>query len=235
MGLATFVFKMQLQSNEQLAISFKNLTANAEFKYLLSDENLSTSDTIVDKTNNSGVDLTSNLIIKNISNKKYLYMSFRCGLGQNSASVEDIQIEHNSVATEYETYVKDKIFVKNDNDVYEEFEEEKKLEITTGVEFETNETRNGKVVYGKIIDCGALPNNTTKSIAHNIANVYEIINYESIAVNPGGSTFKLNWLIYDVSSAHYCNIQISKTQINLRSNWDASSFNCTTTIYYTKN
>ena len=155
MGLATFVFKMQLQSNEQLAISFKNLTANAEFKYLLSDENLSTSDTIVDKTNNSGVDLTSNLIIKNISNKKYLYMSFRCGLGQNSASVEDIQIEHNSVATEYETYVKDKIFVKNDNDVYEEFEEEKKLEITTGVEFETNETRNGKVVYGKIIDCGA--------------------------------------------------------------------------------
>ena len=74
MGLATFVFKMQLQSNEQLAISFKNLTANAEFKYLLSDENLSTSDTIVDKTNNSGVDLTSNLIIKNISNKKYLYI-----------------------------------------------------------------------------------------------------------------------------------------------------------------
>ncbi len=152
MGLATFVFKMQLQSNEQLAISFKNLTANAEFKYLLSDENLSTSDTIVDKTNNSGVDLTSNLIIKNISNKKYLYMSFRCGLGQNSASVEDIQIEHNSSVTKYEDYVKDKIFILNANNVYEEFRKCLENTETEWVELNANiqyKVKNGIVfIYG---------------------------------------------------------------------------------------
>lgn len=121
MGLATFVFKMQMYNNEELAISFKNLTANAELKYLLSDEDLSASDAIVAKTNNNGVDLTNNLTIQNSNNKKYLYISFRVGFGQTSASVEDIQIEHNSTATTYEQYVKDKIFIKN-NDVYEEFE-----------------------------------------------------------------------------------------------------------------
>lgn len=137
MGLATFVFKMQLQSSEQLAISFKNLTVNAEFKYLLSDEDLSTSDTIVDKTNNSGADLINNLIIKNISNKKYLYMSFRCGLGQTSASVENIQIEHNNNVTKYEDYIKEKIFILNANDVYEEFLKKEYKETTIGVEYET--------------------------------------------------------------------------------------------------
>lgn len=186
MGIATFVFKMQSYNDEELAISFKNLTVNAEFKYLLSDEDLSASDTIVDKTNNSGADLTNNLIIKNISNKKYLYMSFRCGLGQNSANVEDIQIEHNNNVTKYEAYVEDKIFILNDNNVYEEFNKKVYKEIETGVEFETDEKFNGKAIYKKIIDFGTMPNATSKSIPHDIENGEKILDVSIFCNNANG-------------------------------------------------
>jgi hypothetical protein len=150
-GIATFVFKMQLYNDEELAISFKNLTVNAEFKYLLSDENLSASDTIVDKTNSAGANITNNLIIKNISDKKYLYISFRANSGQTSASVEDIQIEHSSSVTEYEDYVEDKIFILNDNDVYEEFK--KQEEAIYIVESGSNENGSWTKYNNGIMKC----------------------------------------------------------------------------------
>lgn len=40
--------------------------------------------------------------------------------------------------------------------------------ITTGVEYVVPEVIDGKQVYGKRIDCGAMPNATTKSIAHGL-------------------------------------------------------------------
>lgn len=42
--------------------------------------------------------------------------------------LNSIQIEQNSVATEYEPYVEPKIYIKNDNDVYEEFTKDVKYE-----------------------------------------------------------------------------------------------------------
>lgn len=233
MGIATFVVKMQLYNDEELAISFKNLTVNAEFKYLLSDEDLSASDTIVDKTNNSGADLTNNLIIKNISNKKYLYISFRAGLGQTSASVEDIQIEHNNNVTKYEAYVEDKIFILNDNNVYEEFNKKVYKEIETGVEFETDEIIDRKVVYKKIIDFGVMPNSTSKSVAHNITNGDKIIDV-SIFCNNANGIFGGLVFPHIAAAGQYMEVQITTENIFISANKDLSKFNALVTIYYTK-
>lgn len=49
------------------------------------------------------------------------YVSFNILATGTTVSVENIQIEQGSTATEYEAYVEPKIYVKNDNDVYEEF------------------------------------------------------------------------------------------------------------------
>ena len=43
---------------------------------------------------------------------------------------------------------------------------------------------DGKPLYRKTIDCGALPNATTKLIAHNIENIGEIVKISGTATNP---------------------------------------------------
>lgn len=94
-GVSTFVFKRQLENNEKLLLTFKNLTERAEFKYMLSNENLTTSSEIVEQCNLNGNDVHNNLSIKNTSNKNFLYISFRVGMGQESANVEDIRLIKN--------------------------------------------------------------------------------------------------------------------------------------------
>lgn len=91
-GVSTFVFKRYLEDSENLLLTFKSLTESAEFKYMLSDENLITSSEIVEQCNLNGNDVYNNLSIKNMSNKNFLYISFRAGLGQECANVEDIRL-----------------------------------------------------------------------------------------------------------------------------------------------
>ena len=50
-------------------------------------------------------------------------------------------------------------------------------------------TYNGKPLYRKIVDCGALPNNTTKGVAHGIANIDTITNISGTSwMNDGDGT-----------------------------------------------
>lgn len=46
----------------------------------------------------------------------------------NISNLDNIQLEQNSTATEYEAYIEPKIYVKNDNGVYEEFISENRIE-----------------------------------------------------------------------------------------------------------
>ena len=62
---------------------------------MLSNENLTTSSEIVEQCNLNGNDVHNNLSIKNTSNKNFLYISFRVGMGQESANVEDIRLIKN--------------------------------------------------------------------------------------------------------------------------------------------
>ena len=43
---------------------------------------------------------------------------------------------------------------------------------------------DGKPIYRKVIDCGALPNNTTKRTAHNIQNLETVVSLEGKAYRP---------------------------------------------------
>lgn len=47
--------------------------------------------------------------------------------------------------------------------------------MNAGVEFRTTERWNGKPVYAKAVDFGALPNNTSKSVAHGITELATVL------------------------------------------------------------
>lgn len=55
--------------------------------------------------------------------------------------------------------------------------------MTLGVEYRTTERYLGKPVYVKLIDCGNLPNGTTKEVAHGITNLDFIVGAQAIASN----------------------------------------------------
>lgn len=65
----------------------------------------------------------------------------------NSITIQDIQVEHGEEATEYEPYTNPAIYVKNDNDIYEEFIK-KDLEINN---YSTEERAVGKWIDGKML------------------------------------------------------------------------------------
>ena len=52
-------------------------------------------------------------------------------------------------------------------------------------------TYMGKPLYRKVVDCGALPNNTTKEILHNIANMNIVTNITGSAWDSNGFTIPL--------------------------------------------
>ena len=52
-----------------------------------------------------------------------------------------------------------------------------------GVEYRTTERYLGKPVYVKLINCGNLPNGTTKEVAHGITNLDFIVGAQAIASN----------------------------------------------------
>lgn len=65
-------------------------------------------------------------------------------------------------------------------------------ELITGVAIATNEKIDGKTVYCKLVDVGALPNATNKLIASGLSmtNV-EIIRIEGTACNAAGTTIPI--------------------------------------------
>ena len=46
---------------------------------------------------------------------------------------------------------------------------------------------DGKPVYEKTLDCGTLPNTTTKSVSHNISNLKNIVSLNGVAINNSGT------------------------------------------------
>lgn len=68
---------------------------------------------------------------------------------------------------------------------------------------------DGKPIYRKIVDCGALPNNTSKSVAHNISNLGQVVSLRGIAskstlqiiplpyVYPPDASYNVGMFVYD--------------------------------------
>ena len=92
---------------------------------------------------------------------------------------------------------------------------------------------DGKPLYQKTVACGALPNNTTKTIAHGISNVDFIANGWGYSDN-GTQLFPIPFTNNDNVGSQVM-LNITRTDITLRTSVDRSSFTKTyVTIQYTK-
>lgn len=90
---------------------------------------------------------------------------------------------------------------------------------------------DGKDLYRSVIDFGALPNNTTKTIAHGIANIDTITRLTAIATT--GATFYPIPFVYD-TTAKNIGIYATLNNISIYTGNDRSSYNGFIILEYTK-
>ena len=93
---------------------------------------------------------------------------------------------------------------------------------------------DGKPIYSKTVNFGALPNNTTKTVAHNISNLNEITKIEGIAKG----TFAGDSTVY-IQLGHASNtatedLAIVDNNINIITTTDRTNFTAVITLEYTK-
>lgn len=102
--------------------------------------------------------------------------------------------------------------------------------MTLGEEYRTTERWNGKPVYAKCVDFGALPNVEEKMVYHEIAGVDKII-YASATAWVGNEVMIINSNTYYISD-----FKAGKNAVAIRTNADMTSWtNCVFTLKYTKN
>lgn len=104
--------------------------------------------------------------------------------------------------------------------------------IVTGQECPTNEYDEGKRVYVKRIDCGNLPNTSTKTIAHGLSNV-KIEHFEGIMRANAMQTYSLPHV--DTIATNSVRVQVNSSVISIATARDWSNMTATIDIYYTKN
>ena len=95
---------------------------------------------------------------------------------------------------------------------------------------------DGKPLYQKTVDCGALPNNTTKTVAHGISDVDRIVELKGTAYSTtNGYTLPLEDIDGGAGINSAIRLYANVTNIYLDTKKDQSTYNKTlVTIQYTK-
>ena len=89
----------------------------------------------------------------------------------------------------------------------------------------------GEKLYKKTTNIGALPNNSTKKITHNIVNIKRIVSVEGAAYNSSGTTLPLPYAAEDgLSILLFAN----KTEISITTKTNRADYMGYATLLYTK-
>ena len=128
---------------------------------------------------------------------------------------------------------------------YDDFTPYAKSNIELGSEinsirnYSTNETVIGKwinseTIYRKVIDCGNLPNNTTKAVAHGISDLDVITNWSGTCYSTINSGYSRPMPLADPTAANMIRIDVSGGNVNIKTASDWSSYKGYVTLEYTK-
>ena len=95
---------------------------------------------------------------------------------------------------------------------------------------------DGKTIYRKVINFGALPNATKKEVQHNISNISNFTKIEGIAIRNDGTKFTQSLpLVYKNAEMFYnTSLAVDNTKIEIQTDGDRSIFNGYVTLEYTK-
>ena len=93
---------------------------------------------------------------------------------------------------------------------------------------------DGKKIYKKTIDFGALPNASVKNVDHGVANIARVVKIDGI-ISFGSNTWSNIPLVYQgVDSIYNAEFQVTTTQVHCATSKDRSNLSAIITFYYTK-
>lgn len=91
---------------------------------------------------------------------------------------------------------------------------------------------DGKSIYRKTINFGALPNATTKSVAHGVSGLSEVVKIEGIAKSSSGNYASVP--VVPGNANALCDCSVNATDVTMTAGSDRSGWSAYVTIYYTK-
>ena len=93
---------------------------------------------------------------------------------------------------------------------------------------------DGKHIYKKTVNFGALPDSTNKTVAHGISNLSRVIKIEGTSYRPDQSKFTPLPSPGVSDSTYSTNLQMDATGVTIFTGFDRSNETAYVTIYYTK-
>ena len=95
---------------------------------------------------------------------------------------------------------------------------------------------DGKTIYRKVINFGALPNATKKEVAHNISNLEQFIKIEGVGTRQDDTKFSqpLPLVYKNVDTGYNTALTANNTIVGIETNNDRSNFNGYVILEYTK-
>lgn len=115
-----------------------------------------------------------------------------------------------------------------------------KIDFTTlGGNYSTNEVDtgftwiNGKHIYKKTIDFGALPNSTNKAVSHGITNLDLVIRYDAFSKDSGNIQRPIIYTALGGSAGSIV-LDVEASDIRIFTDSNRSSASAYVTLYYTK-
>jgi hypothetical protein len=145
--------------------------------------------------------------------------------GAETNTTLEIQLEEGTTATTYEPYVEEGIYVDGE-ELYNPNNSEKystsEIKIGTWID--------GKTLYRKVVNIGALPNSSTKQVAHNISNMGSVVSLRGMVTD--GRFFPIPYCA--TTNAYAISLFADKTNITVITGSDRSSVTGFAIIEYTK-
>lgn len=92
---------------------------------------------------------------------------------------------------------------------------------------------DGKTIYRKVVDCGALPNATTKNVAHGITGLDTVVTLYGAAKDPT-STVHIPLPYSEPTASNTVGIYIQGSDIRIGDGYDYSNLTAKVVIEYTK-
>ena len=154
-------------------------------------------------------------------------LNFRCFNADFTSDYANlkIQLEKGSTATAYEPYVEQGIYVDE-----EEWYNPNNIEKYSTNEIKIGTWIDGKPLYRKVVDIGALPNASTKQVAHNISNMGSVVTLRGMVTD--GGFFPIPYCA--TTNAYAISLFATTTTITVITGSDRSSVTGFAIIEYTK-
>ena len=93
---------------------------------------------------------------------------------------------------------------------------------------------DGKTIYRKVLNCGALPNNSDKLVNVNVPNINNVISINGIGISRTGTCFPLPYVYNNLNTQIELVYLASSQQIRITTGQDRSGINGYVRIEYTK-